>query len=325
MNNKIMMKIAPNSIKLGKIPFTLYGKNERNEMVLFCRSGMAITDEHISILSRSNKTFYITSSEMDDYLNYTFNSIETIIKQKDVKVEEKAQILHAVSKKIVCDLIKDPRSGAALERSKVFIKSTVELIINAPEVSSLMLQIKDDDNYLFSHCINTCIFSLMMAKQIFHDNQKELFNIGLGGILLDSGMTQIDKTILSKPDSLSDSEMNEVLQHPGFGAQIAVEHGLAVDIIAMIKNHHERLDGSGYPQGLKGNQIDLYSRIAAVADVYNALTSMRAHRNAFPHLNAIKIMVDNRTKFDPEIMDCLFKIIFPSEELVSSFSAAIRK
>jgi HD-GYP domain-containing protein (c-di-GMP phosphodiesterase class II) len=325
MDNKIMMKIAPNSIKLGKIPFTLYGKNERNEMVLFCRSGMAITDEHIKILSRANKTFYITSSEMDNYLDYTFNSIEKIIKQKDVQVEEKAQILHAVSRKIVCDLIKDPRSGKAVERSKVFIKSTIDLIITAPEVSALMLQIKEEENYLFSHCINTCIFSLMIAKQIFHENQKELFKIGMGGILLDSGMTQVDKNLLNKSGPLTDDEKKEVMKHPSLGAKIAEEHNLAPEIITMIKNHHERLDGSGYTQGLKGNELDLFSRIAAVADVYNALTSMRSYRNAYPHLSAVKIMVEHKDKFDREIMDCLFRIIFPSEDLVSSFSSAIRK
>ena len=325
MDNKIMMKIAPNSIKLGEIPFTLYGKNERNEMVLFCRSGMAITDEHLKILQRANKTFYITSSEMDNYLDYTFNSIENIIKKNDVKVEEKAQILHAVSRKIVSDLIKDPRSGKAVERSKVFIKSTIDLIITAPEVSSLMLQIKEEENYLFSHCINTCIFSLMIAKQIFHENKKELFKIGMGSILLDSGMTQIDKNIFSKSEPLTPEEKNDVIRHPDLGARIAEEHNLGEEITSMIRHHHERLDGSGYPGGLKGNEIDLYSRIASVADVYNALTSMRSYRNAYPHLSAVKIMVEHRCKFDKEIMDCLFRIIFPSDELVSSFSSAIRK
>ncbi|MBN1353507.1 MAG: HD domain-containing protein, partial [Candidatus Omnitrophica bacterium] len=108
--------------------------------------------------------------------------------------------------------------------------------------------------------------------------------------------------ILSKPTSLTDKEYKKVKKHPILSTKIIKRIPLAQKLIPIIKYHHENYDGTGYPSGLKGSRIPIGARILAIADVYDALTSRRAYREAYSHNKAIEIMKkDCGKKFDPEV------------------------
>jgi len=133
--------------------------------------------------------------------------------------------------------------------------------------------------------------------------------------LHDVGKISINDNILKKPGSLSDEEFNEMKKHASFGEEIIKKiEALAKesDFLNYAKifaaSHHERWDGSGYPRGLKGNEIPLLGRIMAIADVYDALTSARPYKKAFSHEEAVRIITEGSgTQFDPELVEVFIR------------------
>lgn len=155
-------------------------------------------------------------------------------------------------------------------------------------------------DYLIHHSIKTSLTSYTLAKWIGF-TQKDLIPIALGGLLHDIGNTKIDSTYLMKPSILSSDEYEEVKTHTTYGYQILKNvPGFNEGSKCMALQHHERLDGSGYPLGLKGDNIHAYSRIVAIADIYHAMTSPRMHHAGMsPYLVMEELSKESFGKLDP--------------------------
>ncbi len=115
---------------------------------------------------------------------------------------------------------------------------------------------------------------------------------------------------MRKPDSLTDTEYELIKSHPKKGYHLLLKSSQFEEILDGVLYHHERVDGSGYPYGLKGDEIPIEARIIAVADVYDALTSSRSYRDAMSIDKAIAILNNGKGNlFDPEVVDCLLQSI----------------
>ncbi len=161
-----------------------------------------------------------------------------------------------------------------------------DLILNLTSIKSI-------DNYTFEHCVNVCVLSLVIKESTpARDKFSRLDDpqLGHGAMLHDVGKLVIPKEILCKPDSLTYEEFEIVKRHPTAGHNILnefVSESLAPEIALY---HHERVDGSGYPEGISGQELDPASRIVAVADVYDAVTSDRAYRKRMKPAEAVEIL-----------------------------------
>jgi putative nucleotidyltransferase with HDIG domain len=130
--------------------------------------------------------------------------------------------------------------------------------------------------------------------------------VRLAGLLHDVGKLSTPHAILTKPGRLTDAEMQVIQRHPGEGDALLRELGYPEQIRRGVRGHHERLDGSGYPDGLRGDAIDLETRILAVADVWDALVSPRVYRGAWSPERAMALLVaESATAFDPRCVDAL--------------------
>jgi diguanylate cyclase (GGDEF)-like protein len=139
---------------------------------------------------------------------------------------------------------------------------------------------------------------------------EELETLQVSSLLADIGKLAVPDYVLSKPGSLTDEELKKVRTHPVVGASILAGVRLAGGILPLVRGHHEWYDGSGYPDGLKGEEIPLGARILAVADVYNALISDRPHRRALTPKQAAEILEKNAgTQFDPDLVAACFKVL----------------
>ena len=126
----------------------------------------------------------------------------------------------------------------------------------------------------------------------------------------DIGKISIDNNILTKPGKLTDDEWLDMKKHPGIGYRIAMTSSDLRPIAEYILCHHERWDGKGYPQGLTGEDIPLLSRILAVADAYDAMTSDRTYRKAMLGEHAINEIIENSgTQFDPGVVETFLKLM----------------
>lgn len=174
-------------------------------------------------------------------------------------------------------------------------------------IKSISSALDAKDQYTHGHSMRVTLYSLILAKDLGLDD-KTLEEIETAGLLHDIGKVGIPQSILCKPGKLTDEEFEIMKSHPEQGEKI-VRKIKKLDIIsAWLKTHHERWDGKGYPDGLKGEEIPISARIIALADTYDAMTSTRSYRTALSHDTAIaEIQRCSGTQFDPELAALFIK------------------
>lgn len=164
--------------------------------------------------------------------------------------------------------------------------------------------IESKDVYTQGHCVRVANVACAIAELAGFDT-KTLFWFRIGALLHDVGKLIVPEEILNKPGRLNEEEWRIMKRHPEAGEELLADIEFPWDIRPMVRNHHERWDGCGYPDGLSGESIPISARILCVADVYDALTTTRSYRSGFDHERAVEIMVENNASghFDPEVFD----------------------
>ena len=176
-------------------------------------------------------------------------------------------------------------------------------------IETLRHTVEAKDPYTKGHSDRVSEYSVLIGEQL-NLSDEELKTLRIGGLFHDIGKIGIPDSILLKDTILTDDEYSEIKNHPSIGAHILCNAEVFKDIIPIVKHHHERFDGNGYPGKLKGDEIPYLARITAVADTFDAMTSKRTYRNALP-LDFVKgeILKCSGTQFDPEIAKVFLNIL----------------
>ena len=176
-------------------------------------------------------------------------------------------------------------------------------------IKSLALAIDAKDRYTHQHILRVQRYSVAIAKQMGLTGS-DLEAVNTGALLHDIGKLGVPEYVLMKPGRLTAEEFDKIKQHPEIGAAILDPVEFPWPVLPVVKHHHEKWDGTGYPDRLKGEDIPLNARIMAVADVYDALTSSRSYRQAWSHERAVAtITKDAGTHFDPVVVEAFLKVI----------------
>ena len=170
--------------------------------------------------------------------------------------------------------------------------------------------IRGEGNYFYSHALDVCIYSLIAAK-VMNLSYEDTVILGIGALLHDIGKVKISEKILNKQGLLNERELKEVKKHSELGYDILIKSPqINYDVIKIVLQHHERCDGSGYPNQLKGEEILMLSKIVAIADIYDALTSDRVYnKKILPHEAAEYLLCISNTLIDSEITKVFIKNI----------------
>ncbi|MFC1608476.1 HD-GYP domain-containing protein, partial [Candidatus Latescibacterota bacterium] len=173
--------------------------------------------------------------------------------------------------------------------------------------------------YTFAHSVNTMVLTIALVRYLKYSNE-DIKRIGIGVILADLGMANYHKKLTLRPSALSQSEMEEINKHPMFSVEFMKNNEIDDPLInQLVIQHHERWDGSGYPYGIKKEEINKISRLFSVADVYDAMTSIRPYRPAIPpYLVLAEILKLSGIQFDAKIANLFIKYIgvFPMGSMV---------
>lgn len=162
------------------------------------------------------------------------------------------------------------------------------------------------DTYHFHHSINVCLLAMSVGRY-YGLNRSQLEELGLAAILHDIGKIEIPNYIWTMPDKPDEDEWALIKRHPLIGYEKVRDLGMPDDVYMGVLHHHERLDGSGYPFGLKGEDIHLYGKIIAIADVYDAMRSKRSYKEMSSRDDAFNFLVNSTgSHFDPDLM-AIFK------------------
>ena len=174
---------------------------------------------------------------------------------------------------------------------------------------ALVAQLDSRDNATAGHSQRVVLFSRALAHQMGITDRKWLRELEYGALLHDVGKIGIPDAVLRKPGSYTDEEWTIMRQHPLLGYQMLRDIDFLRPALPVVRHHHERWDGGGYPDGLEGEAIPLHARIFAVADVFDALTSARVYHPPRPYTEATDYIGENRARhFDPQVVDAFCAI-----------------
>lgn len=191
------------------------------------------------------------------------------------------------------------------------LKDTYEKLENSymESIQTLRYTVEAKDKYTRGHSDRVSEFAVLIGKYL-NLSDDDLQTLRIGGLFHDIGKLGVPDSILLKTEKLTDDEYSEIKNHPAIGAHILSTATIFKDLIPIVKHHHEKYDGNGYPSRLKGEDIPYFARITAIADTFDAMTSKRTYRDALP-LDVVKSEFERYkgTQFDPQICDVFISIL----------------
>jgi HD-GYP domain-containing protein (c-di-GMP phosphodiesterase class II) len=320
-----MVEIIGSSISKGRVPFSIYKIDSHGVPMLFCKAGYEITERRYELLKENENRFYIQREELSDYIEYASDRINDIIKNPDISHDEKIDLVKRVGNRTIHRIIKDPEKAADRKTTNEFINGYVDVIVNLPSVKDNLFSVaQSGGKYLLSRSFNVCTLCLLVGKELLGNKLRSMRNLGIGGLLLDVGMTKIEEDIVEKHGPLNEREMDTVMLHPFHGDVILSQHDFNRDILAMVRQHHERIDGSGYPHGLYANEIHPFAQIAGVVDTYDAITSERPYKATDSHISALEQILDDIDRYNVVVVRTLLKVVLKEKRLVDYFTNEYR-
>ena len=239
---------------------------------------------------------------------------------------DQAQAIFIQGKPRVLAMFNEARLGQSLDLNYTLnlVDEIAGSLTREPTALLSMARLKNHDDYTYLHSMAVCGLMISLGKTLGLDEQQQR-RVGMGGLLHDVGKAAVPLEILNKPGRLTPEEMVIMRQHPIVGAQILMEADADEDLVDITLHHHEKLDGSGYPHGLKGEEISLFSRMAAVCDVYDAVTSDRPYRKGWTPAEAMHNMLSWRGHFDTKLLQTFVRSIgiYPVGSLVRLASGRV--
>ncbi|OYX07298.1 MAG: hypothetical protein B7Z08_12635 [Sphingomonadales bacterium 32-68-7] len=233
---------------------------------------------------------------------------------------QRAKALIGRSKRVLSKAFADVRLGRAVELEEVtsIVDDVVGTVERNPHALLEVLRLKKKTEYTYLHSVAVCTLMVNAARHL-GKGLAETRDYGLAGLLHDLGKMGIPDSILEKEGSLTDEEYLEIRNHPEFGYQVLARSpnipAMALDV---CRHHHEKLDGTGYPHGLPADAISMVTRLGAICDVYDALTSDRAYKGAWSPAEALAAMWSWEGHFDRSLLFTFMQSIgvFPPGLLV---------
>lgn len=234
---------------------------------------------------------------------------------------KQARKIHGRTRQYIDRVLEDVRLGHSLdtETAREIVAEIAESITRSPNAMVWLTHMKVRDEYTAIHCMNVCILALNFGRCL-NLSKDDLNLLGLGALLHDLGKMQVPLDILNKPARLNKNEYEVIKKHSVRGYNLIKQKGdIPQQVLNIVLSHHERIGGKGYPQGLKDNQIDLLTKITAIVDVYDAITSDRCYQDGIPPFEALKNMYEWITEdFDKELIEKFIKClgIYPIGSMV---------
>jgi len=299
-------------------PFDIFIKTGRDgePYVLYSRKGQCFTDKiKQNLLLNKVATIYVLEDVRDIYQEYVEENLQYIIKDKAIPPTKKSKIVYESSTYVMEKLFENPRADM-ISRTQRTVNNIVSLILSDRKTTRQLVRITDHDYYTHTHSVNVGVFSVAFAKELLPGlSEEEFFELGLGFFMHDIGKSLIPIEVIHKRGPLNEEEWKIIKTHPEKGYQILEKAGFMTDVSAkIVLQHHERVNGSGYPRGLRGDEIDIYGKICSVADIFDAMTTERCYQKASSAYDALDLIKHKMFKeFDYDFFSKFVLLFAPDD------------
>ena len=286
------------------IIFDLYGydADTRNFFIVY-EKGMNLSPHNAKTLSSYDKVYAQITNETF-YNEFYQGEIEEKRIPKDMKsfyenMESKIEHLFA-----------NPESLETIKNTQEIVSGMIDLIVKDDFVIASLVTILTYDYHTHTHSLNVSVYALCLGKYIGL-KKSDLLNLGTAALLHDIGKSKIDNNIINKNGKLTTKEFREVKNHPYYGLVMAKKIGITnKDILSGIHLHHEKIDGSGYPRGLKKDAIPLYARIISICDAFDAISTRRSYKDSMGTFDTLIMMKKEMSNsFDSRIINSFIQML----------------
>lgn len=240
----------------------------------------------------------------------------------------RAQEIEKQASAAINNVIDNVRRGESLDVPQLeqVVDPLVDSVLRNADAMAWLMRIREKDEYVYQHSIGSSVWAVVFGRHLGFE--KETLNaVGLGGMLLDIGKTKLPDELLKKPGALNEDESLLMYKHVEYGLEILREAGSTdARVEIMLATHHERFDGSGYPNGLKGTDIPVLGRIAGIVDSYDAMVSKRPYAETMSTFTAMRQLQKlGKDKFQKEMIDQFVQAVgmFPTGSLVELNSGEV--
>jgi putative nucleotidyltransferase with HDIG domain len=293
-------EIRINSVVAGRpLTFDIYLYVNRKS-ILFRKRGEAITPDRIKALyEHGGEKFLVPDDQKAVYMK----SLRDVVHDPSTTTELKAKFIKETAFIHVHDLFTRGEILPSVNEAQNLIEEMVSFVSTDVNAVTSLMRLSVHDYYTYNHCVDVAVYSIVLAKKLYGDDKQLLLRAGLGGLLHDIGKRKIDLGIINKTSSLTPDEWAEIKRHPTYGKQYLEEVPMIPEATRLVVyEHHENFDGTGYPRGLREEEISKLARVVTIADVFDALTTNRSYHKAITPEQALNTMYGMQPgKFDPSI------------------------
>jgi putative nucleotidyltransferase with HDIG domain len=288
--------------------------NISSQLVLYRSANLAFTDRtRQKLLENKVDRLYVPTENKAAYQRYIERNLDKILVDPAIHEEKKAAILYDTSTNLVKDVLNNPTFGDNIKRSKEMVSNTLNYILSGRDAFLNLLTITSFDYYTYTHSVNVCTFSIALAQQMGLKDEEFLHGLGVGALLHDIGKARISDRIINKRSSLTPIEFEIMKKHPKWGVEILTETGIIDETSYYpVLQHHERGDRRGYPSGLSLDDMHAYSKIVAVVDSFDAMTTQRVYQKAMDTFPALKIMFALKGAYDDQVLRSFVELMGPT-------------
>ncbi|MDD3327670.1 MAG: HD-GYP domain-containing protein [Zoogloea sp.] len=246
---------------------------------------------------------------------------DTVLRVSVREEMARARKVHEQAHQVVRSMMGDVRLGKAvsLEDAEPVVEAITGSVLRNSGALLGLIGIKSKDDYTFLHSVSVCTLMIAFGRSLGLAGD-DLRQGGIGGLLHDIGKMKVPDAVLNKPGRLTDAEFELIKRHPGDGHAVLLEtQGIGAVPLDITRHHHERLDGSGYPDRLAADAISTMARMAAIVDVYDAITADRCYHKGMPAAEALRKMWEwSSAHFDQKLLQAFMRCvgIYPVGSLV---------
>ncbi len=293
------------------VGLNLYQQEQDSERVVLYRGAeypLSVSDLD-RLRGRGIHRLYISKESRSVYQSY-LRGIATSADNGSIPFTARAGALAEVVRDVLESAFASGNVDQTVNAAAKLGGLAAEIVTNDQFAAGDLFQVLHHDYATFSHSTNVAFYCGMLAAELGY-SKEQIKQITTGGLLHDLGKLEIDESILCKPGKLDEFEFRKIQAHPLTGfRKLAHRADLVEGQLLMAYQHHERIDGHGYPVGCHGDEMHPWAKLCAVVDVFEALTSHRPYRKPMPRSKAIVLQLrDSGTHFDTEILQCWKTII----------------
>lgn len=263
------------------------------------------------LIENNVDVLFVSPQDLEVITTFMENSVEGVLKDDALDTRTKGRIIYQTSINFVGDLFEHPEKVSDFTRSKRLVENLLKYLASDRNSLHSLESVISHNYYTFVHSLQVAALSVLLHSEAYLMSHDEMLDVGIGTLLHDFGKVFVSQDILNKDGKLTAVEVSAYRKHPEEGYQYLKKHTKISDIsLGIVRHHHERNNGKGYPHGLKAQQISRSAQVAAICDVYCTLTIDRTCRKALSSSMAVHLMKQEmKESFNERLLDVLEQIV----------------